>query len=539
MTTAIPVQIGGQPVLILKENVVRKTGEEALANNAVVAETIGEFMRSSLGPTGMDKLLVGSTGDLTITKSGVTILSEANIEHPIGKMFVELAKATDKNVGDGTTSAVIFASELIKGGFELVKNGVHPTIVAAGFHAASRVATSAAEKLALAISIEDSEMMEKVATSSMIPALALGRGAGIDILAKLAIDAAKSIAEKRGREYYLDTDQISIVKKVGGVLTDSRIVKGVIVEKEVHNPNMPRFLRNVKVALLDFGLEVKKTEISAEIELESTEDWSELKRQEKETVYSKISNIIDSGAQCVFCQKGVSDFAAERLARKGIMLVSRVKRSDMERLARSTGGIIVNDPVDIMPERMGKAELVEELTFGKDKIVILEGEEPATLSILLRSSNEDILDNYEKAVKRGISSIANIYEDARIVLGGGAIAAETAKSVDDAKLKQKGALLLVFEEYSKALERMVGTLVNNCGLNKIEYTAKIKALHHTKTGASFGVDALTKTIVDVRKVGIYEPLRVFEYWVKSATDLSSTILKVDDMIMSTKPAERR
>lgn len=535
MAVAIPAQIGGQPVLILKENVTRKTGDEVLANSAMTAEVIGEFLRSSLGPRGMDKLLVGTVGDVTFTKSGVTILSEANVEHPIGKLFVELAKAADKNVGDGTTSVVVFASALIKRGFELVKMGVHPNLVAVGYNRASEVAINYAEKLAMKIKVEDEELLRKVASTAIMPAI--GGDGNLESLANTAIEVAKSIAERRGRRYFVDPEQFSIIKKVGGNLSDSRLIRGVIVEKEVQHPSMPRLVKDAKIALVDFSLEVKKTEISTEIEITNPEHLREIKSRERESVISKISNIRKSGANVLFCQKGIADFVAHKLANDGIMAISRVKRSDVERLAKATGATIINDPADIMPERLGRANRVEEVAFGKDKVVIVEGDSPVALSILLRGADEDILDNYERAIKRGVSAVANLYEDPRVVFGGGASILEVSKAVNKSRVRQKGEMQLVFEAYSRALEELVEALASNCGLNKLKDTAELRTLHHRKTGFVYGVDALNKRIADVRKVGLYEPFRVFKYWIENATDLASLILKVDDMILSTKPPE--
>lgn len=537
MAVAIPAQIGGQPVLILKENVTRKTGEEVIANSATTADVIGEFLKSSLGPRGMDKLLVGTVGDITLTKSGVTILSEANVEHPVGKLFVELAKAADKNVGDGTTSVVVFASALIKRGFELIKMGVHPNLVAVGYSKALRVAIGSAEKLAIKVKTDDEAILRKVASNAIIPAI--GGDSNLEPLASMAVEVAKSIVEKRGKRLFIDADQLSIIKKVGGNLLDSKLVRGVIVEKEVQHPNMPKRMKSAKIALVDFSLEVKKTEISAEIEISTPEHVREIKSREREGVLSKVSDIVKSGANVLFCQKGIADFAAHRLANEGVMAVSRVKRSDVERLARATGTTIINDPADIKPERLGSAKTVEEVTFGKDKVVIVETDGPMALSVLLRGADEDILDNYERVIKRGVSAVANLYEDPRVVLGGGASVLEISKEVNRAKVRQKGEMQLVFEAYSKALDEVVETLVANCGLNKLKDTAELRTLHHKKTGVVYGVDGLGKRITDVRKIGLYEPFRVYRYWIENATDLASLVLKVDDIILATKPPEEK
>jgi len=537
MAVAIPAQIGGQPVFIIKENVVRRTGEEVLTNNAMVADVIGELMKTSLGPAGMKKLLIGTVGDLTITKSGVTILSEANIEHPVGKLFVELAKSADKNVGDGTTSGVIFAAELIKSGLELVKQGVHPSVVAVGFGKASNIALNDARTLATRIRLQDDALLRNVVKSVIMTST--GDDTAIDLLADIAIKVARSIAEKRETKYFFDTDRISIIKKVGGTLSDSKLIEGVLVEKEVQHPNMPKSIRDARVALVDFSLEIKKTEISAEIELNSPEALRRVKGDEREIVLSKIAGIIESQVKVLFCQKGVADFVAQKLAREGVMTVSRVKRSDIERLASSTGALIISDPDDIQPSRLGNARRVEEVQYGKDKVVIVEGERPLAFSVLLRGSDDDTLDSYERAVKRGVSTVANLYEDPRVLPGGGACMMEVAKAVERARLKERGEIQLAFEAYAKALEGLVTIIVNNSGLNKLREIAKLRTRHHGKTGFAFGVDGRSKAIVDVRKVGLYDPLRVFDYWIKTATDLASTVLRVDDIMMATKPSEKK
>jgi thermosome len=533
VTVAIPAQIGGQPVLILKEGSSRRTGEEAVANNLLAAKVMGELLRPSLGPSGLNKMLVGTVGDVTITKSGVTILSEANIEHPVAKMMVEASKSQDKEVGDGTTSVAILTSELLKRAEELISRKVHKSVITAGYFLAADVAISALIKLAIKIEPNDKEYLRKIAFTALNTSLSEDISTSF---AKIAVEAVPAIAERRGSKYVVDTDNIQIMKKEGKGAVETQLIKGVILDKEVVHPNMPKLLEDCRIALIDFPLEIEKTEISAEIKINTPELLRKMKEEEANTIEEMVSKAVGSGANVIVCQKGIDEDAQHLLSNRNILAVRRVKRSDMEKLARATGGRIISNVDELKAEALGRAGRVEERKIGEDKMVLVqECSNPRSLSILIRGETEKILDEYERSMKGALTVIADVFERNVIVPGGGAIEVELAKILRRRATQLSGGQQLAVLGYADALEELALILSENAGANPIESVTALRKAHKSVTGKYIGLDLRSGKPVNMLKQGVVEPAIVKERYIRAATEVTNMILRIDDVVVASKP----
>ncbi|MBS7632954.1 thermosome subunit, partial [Candidatus Bathyarchaeota archaeon] len=407
----------GQPVLILKEGTTRNRGKEAQRNNIMAARVIGEVLRTTLGPRGMDKMLIDSLGDITITNDGAAILDEIEVEHPAAKMMVEIAKTQDDMVGDGTTTAVVLSGELLKKAEELLDQNIHPTIIVSGYRKAAQKAIEAINKVSIPVNIDDRATLKKVALTSMASKAV---GTAREHLADIAIDAVKQIVETRGDRIVADIDNIQLIKKTGKSLLESQLIKGVIIDKETVHPGMPKKVENAKIALLDCPLEIEKTEISAEIRIRDPEQMKAFLDQETKMLKEMVDKIKASGANVVFCQKGIDDMAQHFLAKEGIMAARRAKQSDMEKLARATGGRMVTDLGDLTSQDLGTAGLVEERKVGEDKMIFVEKcKDPHSVAILLRAGLERMVDEAERAMTDALSVVSDVLETNKIVSGGG------------------------------------------------------------------------------------------------------------------------
>src|SRR3989304_5797069 len=408
----------GQPVLILKEGTTRNRGKEAQRNNIMAARVIGEVLKTTLGPRGMDKMLIDSLGDITITNDGAAILNEIEVEHPAAKMMVEIAKTQDDMVGDGTTTAVVLASELLKKAEELLDQNIHPTILVSGYRKAAQKAIEIIEKIAVPIDVEDRKIMMKVALTSMASKAV---GTAKEHFAEIAIEAVKQIAEKRGDAIIADIDNIQLVKKTGKSLIETQLVRGIIVDKEIVHPGMPKKKENAKIALLDSALEIEKTEMSAEIRIRDPSQMKAFLDQESNMLQEMAQKIKKSGASVVFCQKGVDDMVQHYLAKEGILAARRIKESDMEKLSRATGGRIVSDLDDLKATDLGMAGMVEERKIGEDKMIFVEKcKDPHSVAILIRAGLERMVDEAERAMTDALSVVSDVIENNKIVAGGGA-----------------------------------------------------------------------------------------------------------------------
>mgnify|MGYP005833515833 CR=1 FL=1 len=525
----------GQPVLILKEGTTRSRGKEAQRNNIMAARIVGEVLKTTLGPRGMDKMLIDSLGDITITNDGAAILDEIEVEHPAAKMMVEIAKTQDDMVGDGTTTAVVLAGELLKKAEDLLDQNIHPTVLVSGYRKAVQKAVETINKIGLPVDIEDRETLKKVALTSMSSKAV---GPAKEHLAEIAIDAVKQIAEKRGDKMMADVDNIQLVKKTGKSLYESQLVRGLIIDKEVVHTGMPKKLENAKIALLDCPLEIEKTEISAEIRIRDPVQMKAFLDQETKMLKEMVDKIKDSGANVVFCQKGIDDMAQHFLAKEGILAARRVKQSDMEKLARATGGRIVTDLDDLTSKDLGEAGVVEERKIGEDKMIFVEKcKDPHSVAVLIRAGLERMVDEAERAMTDALSVVSDVIENNKIVAGGGAVEVEIAKELRSYATKVGGREQLAIEAFADAIEVIPRTLAENAGLEPIDKIVELRASHEKKDGAYIGVNVFTGKIENMQENGVVEPLVVKEQAVKSATESASMILRIDDIIAATKPKE--
>jgi thermosome len=523
----------GQPVIILKEGTARSRGREARRNNFMAAQVVAEVLRTTLGPRGMDKMLIDSLGDITITNDGAAILDEIDVEHPAAKMMVEVAKTQDDEVGDGTTTAVIFAGELLQKAEELLNQNIHPTVIVSGYRKAVQKAFEALSKVGITADLKDREILKKVAMTAMASKAV---GVARDHLAEIAIDAVTQITDQRGDRRVADIDNIQIIKKAGKSLHDTELISGIIIDKEVVHPGMPKRIENAKIALLDCPLEVEKTEFSAEIRIRDPTQMKAFLDKETRMLKEMVEKIKASGAKVLLCQKGIDDVAQHFLAKNGILTARRVKQSDMEKLARATEGRVITNLDDLKPNDLGKAGLVEERKVGDDKMIFIEKcEHPRSVAILIRAGLERMVDEAERAMHDALSVVADVVEHNKVVAGGGAIESEIAKVIRAYATEIGGREQLAIEAFADAIEIVPKTLAENAGLEAIDILVGLRSAHQKPKGHLMGVNVFTGKIMDMRECGVIEPLRVKEQAVKSAAAVASMILRIDDVIAATKP----
>jgi thermosome len=519
---------GTVPVLVLKEGTGRTTGREAQRNNITAAKIIAELVKTTLGPKGMDKMLVSSFGDVTITNDGATILKEIDVQHPAAKMLVEVAKAQDNEVGDGTTTAAVLAGELLAKAEELLDQNIHPTIIIEGFKKASEKAREVLEGMALPVSIKDEKKLMDVAITSMG---SKGIAAAKEHFAKLAVEAVKQVAEEKDGKFKADIDLIKILKKHGKSLEETELVKGMVIDKEVAHPQMPKLVNNAKIALLNAKLEIEKTEFDAKINIESPEQMKLFLDEEERMLREMVDKIAEVGANVVLCEKGIDDVALHFLAKRGILAVKNISSSDMEKLARATGGKIVASVKDLTPDVLGEAKLVEEVKIGDDKLVyIRECKNPKAVTIVVRGGTEHVVDEAERSLHDALCVVRNAIEDGKIVPGGGAPEAEVAKQLRDYAVKVGGREQLAIEAFADAVESIPLTLAENAGLDPVDIMVALRAKHESAATPSYGVDVFTGKIRDMLELNVVEPLRVKLQVIKSATEAANMILKIDDVI---------
>ncbi|MBC7110120.1 MAG: TCP-1/cpn60 chaperonin family protein [Archaeoglobi archaeon] len=526
--------MGGQPILILKEGTTRTRGRDAQSSNILAARAVAEAVRSTLGPRGMDKMLVDSLGDVVITNDGATILKEIDIQHPAAKMVVEVAKTQDEEVGDGTTTAVVLAGELLKKAEELLDQEIHPTVIANGYKLAADKAVEVLESMAIDVSPEDKEKLKLVASTALT-----GKGVEYakDRIAELVVEAVTTVAEKVEGKYKVDVDNIKIEKKMGGSVEDTQLVRGIVIDKEVVHPGMPKRVENAKIALIKSELEPKKTETDAEIQITSPDQLKAFLDEEERILKEMVEKIKESGANVVFCQKGIDDLAQHYLAKAGILAVRRVKESDMEKLARATGAKIVTKIESISPEDLGKAELVEERKVGDDRMVFVEGcENPKSVTILLQGGTEHVVDELERGMNDMLHVVAEVLESGKILPGGGAPEIELSLRLREFAATLSGREQLAAEAFAEAMEIIPKTLAENAGLDPIDTIVDLKAAHE-RGEKSAGLNVFTGEVVDMLKEGVVEPLKVKTQAIRSATEAAVMILRIDDVIAAKKLSE--
>ncbi len=526
--------LSGQPVIILKEGTSRTRGRAAQRNNIAAAKIIAEIVKTTLGPKGMDKILVDSIGDVVVTNDGATILEKMDVEHPAAKMIIEVAKTQDKMVGDGTTTAVVLAGELLKKAEELLDQKIHASTVITGYRRALQVALKRLEEVAKPVSLDDRATLRKIVKTSLG---SKSLGFATDHVTDLAIDAVLSVVREVNGKRKADKDDIQIVKKIGKSLLESQVVKGIIVDKEVVHPAMPKTVKQAKIALIDAPFEIEKTEFSAEIRIRSPELMKQFLDEEHRILQGMVEKVASVGANVVFCQKGIDDAAQFFLAKKGILAVRRVKRSDMEKLEKSTGGRIVTNFEDLESKDLGYAELVEERKIGEDRMVFVEGcKDPKAVSVLIRAGLERQLDEAERSLNDAMMNVINIVDDNRFVPGGGAIEVELAKAIREEAAKYPGKEQLAMLAFAEALEVIPKTLAENAGLDPIDIMTGLRN-KHAENGVSFGINLVTGKVDDMFQVGVIEPLKVKVQALKSSFEASAMILRIDDVIAASKKRE--
>ena len=518
--------LGGTPILILKEGSQRTAGREAQRSNIMAAKAVAAAVRTTLGPKGMDKMLVDTLGDVVITNDGVTILKEMDIEHPAAKMMVEIAKTQDEEVGDGTTTAVVLAGELLKQAEQLLEQEIHPTVIAAGYRAASEKAVTLLKELSTKVSVADNELLSKIAITAMT---GKGTGAARDELAELAVRAVKAIVDDDGT---VDIDNITVEKKVGGSVTDSQLIHGMIIDKERLHPNMPKKVKDAKIALLNCPIEIEKTEVDAKIEITSPDQLQAFLDKEETMLRDMVKTVVESGANVVFCQKGIDDLAQHFLAKAGIYTIRRVKKSDMEKLARATGSRIVTSIHELSADDLGKAGIVEERKIaGDDMTFVQECENPKSVSIILRGGTEHVVDELNRAMEDALRVVGVVVEDGMLVAGGGAPEVELALRLREYAATVGGREQLAIEAFADAMEVIPKTLAENAGLDQIDSLVALRSKHE-KGMKTAGLDMETGEPVDMLAAGVVEPLRVKTQAINSAAESAVMILRIDDVIAS-------
>ncbi len=521
----------GQPIILLKEGTERTRGRSAQSNSIAAAKAVAEAVRSTLGPRGMDKMLVDSMGDVVITNDGATILKEIDIEHPAAKMVVEVAKTQDDEAGDGTTSAVVLAGELLKKSEDLIEQNVHPTIVVNGFRMAAEKAMNVLDKMAVNVRRGDKKKLLSIATTSIG-----GRSMGAirDHLATMAVDAVSKIVEERDGRFIADTDNIKVEKKHGASVLESELIDGMIIDKERVHPRMPKWLKNAKIALINSALEIKKTEVDAKIQITDPSQMERFLQEEEKTLKRMVDKLKKSGANAVFCQKGIDDLVQHYLAKDGIYALRRIKKSDMDKLSKATGGKIVTNLEDLGRQELGKAGLIEEKKIGDDDMTFVTGcKDSKAVSIIVRGGTEHVVDEVERALHDAIRVVGVAIEDGKAIPGGGATEIEVSLRLRDYASTVGGREQLAIEAFADALEIIPWTLGENAGLDSIDLLIELRSKHEgKKANKNAGVDVYSGKVKDMIKLNVIEPIRVKTQAVKSATDVAAMILRIDDIIAS-------
>ncbi|MGF3523211.1 MAG: thermosome subunit beta [Candidatus Bathyarchaeia archaeon] len=521
-------QLGGTPVLILKEGSERSQGKDAQRTNIMAAKVIAEAVRTSLGPLGMDKMLVDSFGDVVITNDGATILKEIDVQHPAAKMMVNVAKTQDEEVGDGTTTAVVLAGELLKNAETLLDQEIHPTVVIEGYRKATEKALEVIDDISTKTSIDDEEMLKRVAVVSMSSKVVAGSR---EYLSDIAMKAVKMVAEKVGDKWTADIENVKVDKKEGESLENTILVNGIILDKEIVHPGMPKRVENAKIALIAAPLEIEKTEFDAKINITNPEQMKAFLDQEERMLKNMTEKIINVGANVVLLQKGIDDISQHYLAKAGILAVRRIKKSDMEKLARATGAEIITNIEDLTEEDLGEAEVVYGKKIGDDDMVFIEGcKNPKSVSILVRGGTELIVDEAERALHDALCVVRDVIEDGKVVPGGGATEMEVSKRIKEYADTLSGREQLAVKQFAEALEVVPRTLAENAGLDQLDILVELRAKHVKPKDYVYGVDVFTGKIQDMTKMNVWEPAAVKRQVIKSASEAAQMILKIDDVI---------
>ncbi len=519
-----------QPVIIMPEGTQRSTGKTAQGNNIMAAKLVAETVRTTLGPKGMDKMIVDSFGDVTVTNDGVTILEEMKIEHPAAKMVVEVAKTQEAEVGDGTTTAVIIAGELLHQAEQLLDKNIHSTVISKGYRLATAQCNRKLEEISQPIAEKDDQLLKKIAMTAMT---GKGAEAAKEVLATIAVKAVKRV----GEEGNFNKENIKIEKKSGTSVDQTELVEGVVLEKEAVHPSMPQEVDNAKIALLDCAIEIKNTEIDAKIQITDPGQMQAFLDQEEQMLLKLVDTVTASGASVVFCQKGIDDVAQHYLAKRGIYAARRVKQSDMEALSRATGGNIVTNLHDLTEADLGKAGKVKEVKIGDDELTYVMGcKNPKAVTIVVRGGTDHIADEAKRALTDAIGDVAASLKSGAVVAGAGSVETELSRHIRKFAESLGGREQLAVEAFATALEVVPRTLAENAGLDPIDVITSLKSAHDRKQTWA-GIDVFTGRTIDAWKQGILEPVKIKTQALSSASEVAQMILRIDDVILSEKGAE--
>lgn len=520
--------LSGTPIIILRDT-RRETGKDAMSNNIMAARAVANAVRSTLGPKGMDKLLVASSGDVTITNDGVTILKEMEVQHPAAKMIIEAAKTQDSEVGDGTTTVAIFAGELLKKAEDLIGQGVHPTVIVDGYGLAAKKAFEILDTISIDVPVNGREVLDKIAKTAMTGKWAESPEGKIS---QFAVDIVLAAVETTNGKRTVDLDKIKVEKKVGESIEDSELIEGIVVDKTRAHQNMPKVIEKAKIALLGAPIEVRDTETKAELKIKTSSQFQLFMDQEKAAIKAVVDKVLASGANVVFCQKGIEDMAQHILANAGVLALRRVNRTDLDRLSRATGANIVTSLDELRPADLGTADLVEEKTVGNGAMTFVSGTKNKSVTLVLRGGTQQVLDSLERALDDAVHAVADVIEDSRVVPGGGAPEIELSLRLREYASTLKGREQLAVAKFAEAVEVVPKALAENAGFNSIDKLVELKKSHDSDKRA--GLNVYTGKIVDMYDLGVVEPLRIKVQAIQSATDAASLILRIDDVLSSTK-----
>jgi len=524
---------GTMPVVLLKEGASETKGREAVKNNIAASKIIAEIVRTSLGPRGMDKMLVDSLGDVTITNDGATILKEIDVQHPAAKMLVEISKTTDNEVGDGTTSAVVLAGALLENAESLINQNVHPTIIVDGYRKAAKKAKQFLLEIADVVTANDKSILQKIAKTSMQTKL-VRKDSGH--LADLVVKAVSAVAEKDGEKFTVDIDDIKVEKKAGGSINDCNIIQGIVLDKEIVHGGMPKKISEAKIALLNAALEISKTETDAKINISNPQQLKSFLDEENRMLKNMVDKVIASGATVVLCQKGIDDMAQHYLAKAGILAVRRVKESDLTKLAKATGARIVTNLDDLFEKDLGSAETVEERKIEEDRWVFIEGcKHPKSVTLLLRAGSQRVVDEVERSVHDAIMVVRDVMELPSIVAGGGAPETYVATKLRSWSKSLEGREQLAVEKFAESLESIPLTLSENAGMDPIDTLATLRS-RQIKGEKYTGVDVMKARVGNMKSSDIIEPLSVKNQIISAASEAACMILRIDDVIATAKSA---
>ncbi len=518
------------PILILREGTSRSRGRDAQRSNIMAAKIVAEIIRSTIGPRGMDKMLVAGMGDIVITNDGATIMKEMDVQNPAAKMIVEIAKTQDSEVGDGTTTAVVLAGELLAGAETLLDKDVHPNAIIDGYRDAARKAQEILEKIAIPIKPDDEARLKQVAMTSLNTKGIFGSQ---NRFAELAVEAVMQVTEKSNGKVKADIDLVKVMKKHGKSLEESELVNGIIIDKEVSHSQMPKSVTGAKIALLNAKLEIEKTETDAKININKPEEMYQFIQEEEKLLRDMADQVAKTGANVLFTEKSVDDEVLSLLAKKGILTIKNISSSDMEKLAKATGGSVVGTTRDLSKEALGYAKTVEEVKIGDDKLVyVREAKNPKAVTIMIRGGSEHVVDEAERSLHDALSVVRNAVEDGKIVAGGGAPEIELSKRLREYAIKVGGREQLAVTAFAEALESIPVAIAQNAGINPIDILVDIKSKHNTPQNIWFGVNTKTGKAADMLKMDVVEPLRVKTQVIKSAVEAVTMILRVDDVFAS-------